>query len=483
MPRTPLDKCFHEASRGFMRSLFKSFVSASLCLLVSAEWGSAENIHSPPMPASPREARIVGGEAVIDPTQFPWQVVLFHRGADNVMRPVCGGSLIARNWVLTAAHCVATDPQGTYKVGYGSTHISTDKIVDVVKVVAHESYNQSLMDNDIALLELSADAEIPQSSLARLPVARAIDPIEPGATVTVTGFGTTTQCGGGSAAAPECNMQDQLRHTEVPVVANAACRSDYAGEPQNIGENQLCAGEEQGGRDSCQGDSGGPLVFREVDGWIQVGVVSWGAGCAKARKPGIYTRVAAYADWIHYSLNGAVPENAAVPDNPIDAVVRPSDSSDATGSHLVSISVVGGTLKVGALATFRITSRVDGYLLVFDVAPGGKTTQLFPNQFSGIAGTAQTIDAGQTIDFPAASDNFDIRVPEPAGLGLVVAVVTKDSRGLADLNRSYGDLRVFRSDRVFYDRLEVVVKGRAPINPLTGKGDWAMGEARYSVVN
>ena len=442
----------------------------SLCFLLS---NSAA--HEPPMPAEAREARIVGG-GVAASDAWPWQVVLFHRGADGQMRAICGGSLVAKDWVLTAAHCVSRDPQGVYKIAYGSNKISTDKFADVTQVVLHDSYNQELMENDIALLKLSAPADIPDKSLVKLPIAQGIEPPQTGALVTVTGFGTTAQCGGTSQNV-ECNMQDELHQVDVPIVATATCRSDYPNEPETIGEHQLCAGLDQGGRDSCQGDSGGPLVFKRSAEWIQIGVVSWGAGCAQVSKPGIYTRLSAYADWITNKIGNVSATN------PVTVVAGPSTAGMAVSSHLVTIAVDGNPLKIGSLATFQITSRVEGYLLVFDVAPGGKTTQLFPNQFSGSAGTAQTIRAGQTITFPGVADNFDVKVPAPGGKGLAVAVVTKYPQGLSELNRSFGDMREISLYPDLYARLEVVLRARVPINPLSGKGDWAMGEAVYGVIN
>jgi len=332
------------------------------------------------------------------------------------------------------------------------------------------------MENDIAMIRLAAPVQIDDSSIAHLPIARELDSLQTGDKVVVTGFGTTTSCSG-SNQSPDCDMQDQLREVEVPIVDTAACRTDYSDRPETIGDKQICAGLDDGGKDSCQGDSGGPLNQKDANNnWVQYGVVSWGIGCAVAHKPGIYTRVTAYSSWIGRNLGIS-------PNNPVNVVVDPTDSNNATKSHLVTIAVDGGALHVGQNATFQITSKVDGYLLIFDVNPSGKTTQLFPNTYSGAAGTAATIHAGQTIGFPSPGDGFDIQVPQPAGAGLVVAVVTKSPVGLSDLMKSYGRMEDIEPDAEFYSRLEVVAKGKAPINPLTGKGDWAMGEAHYVVEN
>lgn len=144
-------------------------------------------------------------------------------------------------------------------------------------------------ENDIALVRLSGRPKgqaIPlQNRQQSVPVG---EPLE------VTGWGTTSE--GGEAAR-------RLLKASVPYVDNATCNAPdvYAGA---IKAGMMCAGFRDGGVDSCQGDSGGPLVWRTKDGPVLVGVVSWGDGCARKLRYGVYTRAASYADWIGKVIGG-----------------------------------------------------------------------------------------------------------------------------------------------------------------------------------
>ncbi|XP_064609087.1 trypsin-3-like isoform X2 [Liolophura sinensis] len=104
---------------------------------------------------------------------------------------------------------------------------------------------------------------------------------------TVTGWGTMSS-GAGS-------LPDRLREVDVPVISYSQCSSWVSGVSSTT---MICAGYEEGGKDSCQGDSGGPLVVLSGGKWYLLGVVSWGYGCAGRRSPGIYTRVPNYTSWI-----------------------------------------------------------------------------------------------------------------------------------------------------------------------------------------
>lgn len=426
-------------------------------------------------PAQEGEGRIVGGQLAPEGA-WPWQIALYIQGQSGTFFAMCGGSLIAPQWVLTAAHCVKDRPAGPYKVGFGSSRRSAMTLIDVVQVTYHEGYDSRSKDNDIALIKLARPVATPNIAFARLPVERAAGDFSPGDEMTVTGFGTTASCTGASAD-PSCQMQEALRQVSVPYVPIPICAQTYQGSGA-ITANQLCAGLAQGGRDSCQGDSGGPLVRRQADGkWVQVGVVSWGAGCAKPGKPGVYTRISSYADWI---LRRTGPTGAS---NPVVAVTGSGPVNTSIRTGIVKVTQLKPSLRVGETAQFTVSSSVDGYLIIFDVNPAGKLTQLFPNQFSANGGTPARIDKGQQITFPAASDRFELKVPAATGTGLIVAVVAKNSAGLDTLLSTQGRLVTVEDDEVesYYGRLDVVLKNKDPINPLTGKGEWAVGEARYQV--
>ncbi|MGB0084463.1 MAG: serine protease [Rhodomicrobiaceae bacterium] len=224
--------------------------------------------------------RIVGGVDT-DIKEHPWQVALYLLATDGL----CGGSLIQDRWVLTAAHCFADSavPQ-SIRVKAGATNYQQGGAwTEVEKVVIHENYDASTHENDLALVRLKSAT--PGDTI---PLAGANQPLKACDKLEVTGWGRTSEGG---------QVSDTLQKGEILYVENATCNAAdiYDGD---VKQGMMCAGFRDGGVDSCQGDSGGPLVLRGEDGPVLVGVVSWGEGCARKLRYGVYTRVNAYNDWI-----------------------------------------------------------------------------------------------------------------------------------------------------------------------------------------
>jgi trypsin len=98
-----------------------------------------------------------------------------------------------------------------------------------------------------------------------------------------------------------------LQRAQVPLVATAACRQRYADYSLTLAPTMICAGYEVGGIDACTGDSGGPLLFwnNRQQRWLQIGIISWGSGCAEAGIYGVYTQVSSFTEWITNTMNNS----------------------------------------------------------------------------------------------------------------------------------------------------------------------------------
>ena len=229
---------------------------------------------------------LVGGKRV-DIKDHPWQVA-FHIERNGKMF-LCGGSIIAEKWVLSAAHCFAPNTRpGDVRVKSGaSNYVASGTWVEVERVLIHESYDPSTHAHDIALIKLKSphDGE-------PIPLAPAMMSVDVGERLQVTGWGATSEGG---------QPQPDLLRATVLYVENAVCNqpASYNGA---IMPDMMCAGYDVGTVDACQGDSGGPLVWQSPNGPVLVGVVSFGEGCARELKYGVYTRVAGYISWVNSTM-------------------------------------------------------------------------------------------------------------------------------------------------------------------------------------
>ncbi|XP_060598314.1 tryptase-2-like [Ruditapes philippinarum] len=239
--------------------------------------------------------KIVGG-SIAQHGEFPWQVSLRYFG-----QHVCGGTLVGDQWVMTAAHCFEElqhhASQWTVAVGVQDQRsIYTSNIVHVSAIYPHERFNQQSNYNDIALMKLSKRIDLSGRYARAACLPQSSDTFSADI-CTVSGWGATRYDPDGRAP-----ITNQLEYVNLRTISNNDCKY-YLGY-NNVHTSNICAGvTSTGGKDACQGDSGGPLVCKRHGVWELAGVVSWGDGCGKARRPGVYTRVTSYLSWINNKMS------------------------------------------------------------------------------------------------------------------------------------------------------------------------------------
>lgn len=249
-------------------------VLAGIMTIVAAPTFAAKNI----------ETKIVGGVEASH-GEFPY-IVSLQSGSH-----FCGGSLIAKNWVLTAGHCVRGINVRNIVVGlHERSNTANAEILTPARIIPHPEYNTRTLENDFALIQLSEDSRFTPVALVDSEIN--LDGSE--VMATTAGWGTMRE---GSGSLPNA-----LQKVDVPLVGAEACAERYG--KKLYPETMLCAGYPQGGKDACQGDSGGPLIVKDnANNHYLAGVVSWGQGCARAKYYGIYSKVSSAISWINKTVN------------------------------------------------------------------------------------------------------------------------------------------------------------------------------------
>lgn len=348
-----------------MRKLFWRGILFALIVM----WLLPSVASSRPLP--PPTLSIVGGEPV-QPGDYPWLVALLDASITDEAFAFCGGALIddggdftTTQWVLTAAHCVASIAAPTeVEVLVGQQDLSQATAAQrkiVAAIITHPLYLAGVtLANDVALLQL-AD---PVIDITPIKIATPADAARFVA-------GTTAQIAGWGNRLPQTGLDfpDVAHKASILIVDIATCNERYSG---GLNESlHLCAGQyPSGGIDTCQGDSGGPLMVPDGSGrLLHAGIVSFGTGCAWPNFPGVYAKTASFADWITAQINNQPhvdvwqlqlydPDlylwylSAAAPDEPFEYVIFVANSGPTTLSDVEVFATVpaGATLVTGSIS-------------------------------------------------------------------------------------------------------------------------------------
>jgi secreted trypsin-like serine protease len=226
--------------------------------------------------------------------------------------------------ILSAAHCAADNLSKTVYVGSSRQHALDDaggrgQQRTITERVSHPLFDTNTFDFDYLVMKLDLPVDIKPALLNEDESIPHDDGV-----LTVIGYGWMAESGVGSLT---------LQEVDVNYVPTEKCNINYQGGIN--GATMMCAGV-GGGKDACQGDSGGPLVIRDGDTFTQVGIVSWGEGCARPDFPGVYSRVSGQTDWIKAqicSLSDYPPDYCNTASlGPVVATARPVSSPPTAGS-------------------------------------------------------------------------------------------------------------------------------------------------------
>lgn len=441
--------------------------------------------------------RVVGGD-MAPAGAWPWQVLVIipavqPGGAKTAM--MCGGSVIAQRWVLTAAHCLQNLDKSRVIAVIEQQYVTSPKLLSElnpkfvhrgIHAYVHPRYRYDPQrpaadthEYDIALLRLGDSMR----SRAVVPLMRSDAALEgPDVQAVVTGWGRMHEVDDqgrdprtGQKVRPEDIDPQRLMQVEIPLVATSQCRAAYQrlGTRGVIDERNLCAGVQQGGKDSCQGDSGGPLVARSAGGgWMQIGVVSWGEGCGRPGFPGIYTRVSAFADWIRQTVGSDLVVAA---DTQRTSESPPASQGDSDADLDISF-VEGDVVHPGQFVHYRITARKEGYVLIFDKKADGTLTRIFP--FPNKPDVLR-LTPGQTVLFPPRTARYDVKMDPEPGKGMIFAILSDEpitGKELDDVQNQFGPSP--RAAVVAVNKLSVIFRQLSSpeeLQPDPGAPDHAAG--------
>ncbi|OXB66956.1 hypothetical protein ASZ78_004620 [Callipepla squamata] len=250
--------------------------------------------------------KIVGGSQAEVETQ-PWIAGIFQniKGTDQFL---CGGSLIDPCWVLTAAHCFY-DPtkkqpnKSAYKVFLGKSVLNAtdehEQVFMVDEIISHPDFTDYTggNDNDIALIRIrttSGQCAVESNYVRTVCLPEKNLNLHDNTRCEIAGYG-------------------KQNSSTVNLISQDTCKNKYY-DNTRVTDNMVCAGDPAWETDACKGDSGGPMVCEHNGRMTLYGIVSWGDGCAKKNKPGVYTRVTRYLNWIDTNMNAVLTKSRSFPE-------------------------------------------------------------------------------------------------------------------------------------------------------------------------